>query len=65
MIQVNEAAFRGEAYWPSNPKGDPGMLETLTALPTAHQAYLAMVVIGFSAFALTLGTVSTWVNLSK
>jgi len=41
------------------------MLETLSALPTAHQAYLAMVVIGFCAFGLTLGTVSTWVNLSK
>lgn len=41
------------------------MLETLSALPSAHQAYLAMVVIGFSAFAVTLGAVSTWVNLSK
>lgn len=41
------------------------MLQTITALPPAHQAYLAMVVIGFSAFALTLGTVSTWVNLEK
>lgn len=38
------------------------MLDALTALPPAHQAYLAMVVIGFCTFVLTLGTVSTWVN---
>ncbi|MDO8295365.1 MAG: hypothetical protein Q7T19_02885 [Caulobacter sp.] len=35
------------------------MLETLAALPPAHQAYLAMVIVGFCAFGLTLGVVST------
>lgn len=39
------------------------MLETIANLPAAHQAYLVMVIAGFSAFALTLGVVSTWVNL--
>lgn len=39
------------------------MLDTLAALPAAHQAYLVMVIAGFSAFALTLGAVSTLVNL--
>lgn len=41
------------------------MLQTLTALPPAHQAYLAMAVIAFCTFGLTLGTVSTWVNLRE
>lgn len=39
------------------------MLETIAALPTSHQAYLVMVVAGFLTFGLTLGVVSTWVNL--
>lgn len=39
------------------------MLETLAALPIAHQAYLVMAVVGFSIFGLTLGVVSTYVNL--
>ncbi|HRD27071.1 MAG TPA: hypothetical protein PLO65_02100 [Caulobacter sp.] len=41
------------------------MLETLTALPTVHQAYLGMVIVGFCAFGLTLGVVSTLVNLKN
>lgn len=39
------------------------MLETLAALPPVHQAYLAMAVGGFVAFALTLGGVSIFANL--
>lgn len=39
------------------------MLETLAALPPAHQAYLVMAIVGFCAFGLTLGAVSTLVNL--
>ena len=39
------------------------MLETLMTLPTAHQAYLAMVVVAFCTFGLTLGGVSIWANL--
>lgn len=39
------------------------MLETLTALPPIHQAYLVMAITGFCAFGVTLGAVSTWVNL--
>lgn len=41
------------------------MLETISTLPTAHQAYLVMVIAGFITFGLTLGVVSTWVNLSR
>lgn len=41
------------------------MLAILTTLPPAHQAYLAMTVIAFCTFGVTLGTVSTWVNLKK
>jgi len=41
------------------------VLATLTTLPPAHQAYLAMTVIAFCTFGVTLGTVSTWVNLKK
>ncbi|MDO9223061.1 MAG: hypothetical protein Q7U20_05020 [Caulobacter sp.] len=40
------------------------MLETLATLPTAHQAYLIMAITGFCTFGLTLGVVSTWVNLT-
>ncbi|MDP1737577.1 MAG: hypothetical protein Q8L23_09060 [Caulobacter sp.] len=39
------------------------MLETLAALPPVHQAYLVMAMAGFVIFALTLGGVSTIVNL--
>lgn len=39
------------------------MLETIASLPVAHQAYLLMAIAGFSTFAITLGVVSTWVNL--
>lgn len=41
------------------------MLETLTALPPVHQAFLVLVVTGFSLFALTLGSVHAYVNLKK
>jgi uncharacterized protein (DUF983 family) len=41
------------------------MLETISTLPTTHQAYLVMVVVGFITFGLTLGVVSTWTNLSR
>lgn len=39
------------------------MLETLATLPPGHQAYLVTVIAGFVTFALTLGGVSTFVNL--
>ena len=41
------------------------MLETISALPAAHQAYLVMAIAGFVTFGLTLGVVSTWTNLSR
>ena len=39
------------------------MLEAIANPPAGHQAYLVMAIVGFGAFALTLGVVSTWVNL--
>ena len=41
------------------------MLETIATLPMAHQAYLVMAISGFVTFGLTLGIVSTWVNLQR
>ena len=40
------------------------MLETLAALPIAHQAYLEMANAAFVTFGVTLGAVSAWVNLT-
>lgn len=39
------------------------MFESLATLPATHQAYLVMVIAAFATFGLTLGVVSTWVNL--
>ncbi len=39
------------------------MPEAIASLPAGHQAYLAMVVSAFVAFGLTLGVVSSWINL--
>lgn len=39
------------------------MFETLATLPPVHQAYLVVVTAGFVTFAVTLGWVSTFVNL--
>lgn len=41
------------------------MLETLSALPPAHQAFLVLVIACFSVFALTLGGVHAYTNLKK
>ena len=39
------------------------MLETLSALPPAHLAFLVMVIAAFSVFGVTLGATHVYVNL--
>ncbi|MDP1631015.1 MAG: hypothetical protein Q8L66_06305 [Caulobacter sp.] len=41
------------------------MIETLEALPVAHQIFLIAVIGAFTAFGAVLGGVSTYVNLKR